>query len=295
MARGELFAPMKKLIAFLLFGAASIGFFFLDDYLRDGFALRHIASRYALALPPVEQESPPEALFNQEFTYLAKGTQVYVFASADGNYVLKFFRHSRFDPPLLHPERAEQRDAKRQAMLKSTHLAFTDLKEESGLIYIHLTPTVGRLGTVRLRDALGTRYELPLDSYEFFVQKRAEGLYPHLSHFIASGDKKGAQEALDAVLGLLVTRYEKGIKDYDATLHRNLGFVGNRPIFLDVGQFERRESIKDPAFYCKEMQYITRKLNLWLQSAAPELNSYLLAELASNESCRHMESAHLKK
>src|SRR3569832_1589228 len=45
------------------------------------------------------QEDEIKTLLNQPYTYLNKGVQSFVFASEDGRYVIKFFRHDHLSPP----------------------------------------------------------------------------------------------------------------------------------------------------------------------------------------------------
>lgn len=62
-----------------------------------------------------------------------------------------------------------------------------------------------------------------------------------------------------------------GIFDEDPRLHKNVGVVGDQPIFIDVGRFKRDERRKQPAIYQRDLVEITARLRSWLAVEKPEL------------------------
>jgi hypothetical protein len=91
------------IIALILIG---YGKYYIQKNIRqnDGFALRDIQSilPFNPQYPPIEltdldQKYLDEAI-NQNYTYLARGGQCFVFVSEDNNYVLKFFKHNKRRP-----------------------------------------------------------------------------------------------------------------------------------------------------------------------------------------------------
>src|SRR5215813_2272463 len=71
----------------------------------DGFAHYKILSSLPFneewEVPPLSENEAKEvsAILDQPFYYLAKGAQSYVFASKDGQSVIKFFRIYHLTPP----------------------------------------------------------------------------------------------------------------------------------------------------------------------------------------------------
>ena len=67
----------------------------------DGFAVSKINSH--LTFNPkweiAQDRASARSILSQKFYYLSKGAQCYVFASADNQYVLKFFRQKLFYLP----------------------------------------------------------------------------------------------------------------------------------------------------------------------------------------------------
>jgi hypothetical protein len=120
------------------------------------------------------------SILDQPFTYLGKGHQSYIFESANGRYVLKFYRfpsHLRPFPWLNHPvgyhfdEKrigiAQYNEKKLQDTLESYQLAFSHFHEESGLLMIHLAKTTNFTKHVILVDSLKQSYLVPLQETSF--------------------------------------------------------------------------------------------------------------------------------
>lgn len=216
-----------------------------------------------------------EAILEQPYRFLGKGAQMYVFASHDGNYVVKLFR---YDQP-LNPVRALLRRKKKdpatnaRKMLDAAKLAFNEAREETGLVYIHLNPTEGELPRFFCTDPLRRRRTLPLDHYRFVVQKRVTPFREALLKAMEE-DPQEVQNKIDAFLTLLLSRTAKGIYNSDPNLSRNFGFLGDRAIELDFGNYSKR---------CfdsrKEMEKYTARLRRWLKKKGPEWVSYLDARV----------------
>ena len=92
---------MKKFFAIMVF-FLSIAFVAKSWHvITGGFRTNKIIpSKDCVCIP---QELPENfedlSIFDQEFTYLGKGCQVYVFESKDKKYVIKFLRHHKYKPP----------------------------------------------------------------------------------------------------------------------------------------------------------------------------------------------------
>jgi hypothetical protein len=254
----------------------------------DGFAMTKITS----SLPHSAEEplSPlPEhlrAALDQPYIYLSKGAQTYVFASADGNYVLKFFRHDHMRLPAwkrwIPLERIGKSNAKRQAKLMkdfaSYRLAYHELPEETALLFLHLEKSHHHLPQVNLVDKLGIQHAVPLDDMEFLLQRRGELLYPAITRAMDQGDPNAAKAIIDSLIDVLKQRSERGIFDKDPDLNTNFAVVdGKRAIQIDIGRFRRdlvrRESRKE------ELIRITDHFHQWLMIRYPDLDTMLKERL----------------
>jgi hypothetical protein len=267
----------------------------------DGFSIALIHSglvfnpAWETAPPSLETKAELDRVFSQKFHYLGFGGQCFAFVSDDNKYVIKFFKFRLFRKPhhflLTHPlpsvaelSRLRKLDRtlfKLQRDFTSYKIAYEELQEEAGLLYLHLNKGTELKRTVRIIDKIGIEHEIDLDNIEFAVQRKAEPIFPRIDAFMAKGDLAAAKQSLHAILQAIVDRSQKGVFDEDPRLYNNLGFVGQKAIFIDIGRFVRAPSLKDPAVYLADLKRIIDKsLRRWLKDNHPQLIPYLDEELA---------------
>lgn len=254
----------------------------------DGFSVERISSSSEFHHEwevPIEDPKIKE-IFTQPFDYLGKGAQTYVFASRDGRYVIKFFRYlNKYRSPLeiLPFERIQKTVQKRQSRLekdfRSYIIAHERLKEETGLLFIHLNRTKNLKTTLTLYDKIKVQYKLSLDEMGFILQKRAEPFYPTLTRWIEEENLDEAKGALAKLVQLVLKRCKSGLFDKDPDLATNFGFLDNNPLQIDVGRFKIDETRKDPQIYKQDMARIFNRLEKWLDTHSPELAAYLKHEM----------------
>lgn len=231
-------------------------------------------------------------ILDQPFRYLAKGAQSYVFASEDGHYVIKFFRIYHLQPPLwlktlslpptLQPYKLGKMIRKRSDLNKdfeSYKIAFEEMQEETGLLYLHLNKTSHLKKTLRIYDKIGVAYDLDIDKMEFLLQKKAKLVYPAIDALVKSEGLEAAKEAVGALVELLLMRCEKGIFDKDPDLNTNFGFLGKRPIQIDIGRFCKNIGRKQTEVYREEIFRITDNFRQWLDVHYPLLSAHLSEEI----------------
>jgi hypothetical protein len=230
----------KLTLAALLFWGAER----LCHHCTDGFAVSKITSNQPFQTQSEEMSPEVAKIFSQKFSYLTKGGQCYVFASEDGKYVLKFFKHQHLRAPAFYsylPFLHERLHKKRRALEKvfaSCRIADEEFKEETGLVYLHLDKSHGD-ETLTIVDKLHIEHTLELNAFEFVLQKRATLLHPYIDTLMRNGDTEGSKRALAEVLQLTVKRTKKGIVDTDANLGTNFGFVGDKAIQIDIGRLSK--------------------------------------------------------
>lgn len=254
----------------------------------DGFTLSKIHSH--LSPDPrfeVQGLPPTEALLsmlNGPYTYLGAGGQCYAFVSHDGKTVLKLFKHHlrRVHPVLaalpLPKKYAQKRELHRAARKKkllrdftSYKLAFEQMPQDSGLLYVQLQRPQKTPLPITLIDKIGIAHTLDLSKVEFALQKRATLAYDYLESCMARGDREKAERGLAKICALIAGRCAKGIYDEDAKIHRNFGFTQDRAILIDVGRLKKDERRKDPEYLFRDMQKITDKMQNWLIDRYPQL------------------------
>lgn len=235
--------------------------------------------------PQPQWETPPlsageltrvKQILNQPYSYLSKGVQSFVFASEDGQYVIKFFRHDHLTAPFwLTPSTKAKRQHRLDKEFLSYKIAFENLRQETGLVFIHLNKTTDFQQTLDLVDKLGIHHQIPLDKYEFLVQKRACLLYTALNQMIENNKIADAKETLSRLVQLLAHRAREGISDKDPDLETNFGVIGTEPIQIDVGRFGKIA----PRQGKDEIIRITDLLHQYLMNRCPELDQHLKTQI----------------
>lgn len=217
----------------------------------------------------------PEEIFKQSYHYLGKGSQSTVFESEDRQYVIKFFRRSRLTAHIwsigptfmqeIYQAKQREKQKERWNLFSSCYLAFTELKAECGLIYLHLNKS-HKLPTLLLYDRLQRPHFVNLNQVAFYIQKRAEPLMQRISH-------APAKETMREIALLLKKRMDRGIDDHDPVLQKNTGFIGNQAIFIDIGSFYPNPATKENQY--ESVYKMTRKLARLLNEKKPDLSTEL--------------------
>lgn len=238
-----------------------------------------------------EKEEIGKAL-DQPYHYLGKGCQAYVFASADGKYVVKFFKYQRFRPQVwidlftfipdvekYQQAKTVEKKEKLDKVFTSWKIAFDKLKDETGVLYVHLNKTDDWHQSLAIRDKLGMSHQVILDQTEFVLQHRATMLCPAINELMAQGKTDQAEKLIDRLLTMLFLEYERGYADNDHALMQNTGVLNGYPIHIDIGQFIHNDSVKAPKIYRQELYDKTYDFHRWLKKNHPDLADHLAAKL----------------
>ena len=268
---------MKKILTIICALALLFGVERFCHLQTGGFNLSKIRSSQEGPLHPLALEDGVKKILEQPYRFLDSGAQAFAFASDDGQYVLKFFRHHRTRHPLrpvyfLLPASIKARllavETKRMARLEkdfsSYRWAISNLKEETAIIAVELEAKKGDL-PLTLFDKIGVRHRVNGANFEFILQKRALPFYSTLEKWIEDGDLDKAREGLSSLLDLLQKRIQLGRADKDPDLRTNFGFIGTKAVEFDAGRF------REDAPRANEIALITRALCSWLEERAPEL------------------------
>ena len=250
---------MRRFLLLLLFVTTLLSIPSLAKRFTFGFRLAKMELDFPHH-PEWEGEACPEldSILDQPFHFIGKGAQSYVFASKDEKHVVKLFR---YDHPSL--------DSKIVLLFDACKMAYDSLKEETGLVYIHLNPTSIGLPTLQCKDPVGRNVTFPLDRYRFVIQKKAIPFRAALKE--AKQNPAEMKKRLDQFLNLLAARTSQGILNTDPNLSRNFGFLEGRAIEFDCGNYQKPPHLDRVA----EMKRYTCKLRHWLKKHAPEWLPYL--------------------
>ncbi len=266
---------MRTLFKILLFCLALFGIERFCHHQTFGFALKNIYSERDYGIQSPMQDIDP-SVFSQPFFLFAHGLECYAFVSEDQQFVLKFFKHHHVrEAELLHKlfpvsSTAELVRAKEKRLvdgMASINLAYNELKEETGLVFVHLQKTQGKLPLVTLVDTSQIRHTVKLDDVHFVLQKKAELVASTFERL----DHKKRQECLSSLVRLVARRAKKGISDRDPTLMRNYGFVGTHAIIIDTGSFSKNTFLQEKQAAGRTLFYETLPLRCFLHKNYPEL------------------------
>lgn len=282
---------MKRLVKIFLFIFLVWGVERLCHRATDGFALANIYAPIGDNSKWKRLDSPDPDLLNQTYHYLGCGSQSYVFASEDGTTVFKLFKfqHMR-TPPWLNflPSKGklgEKRAIKREVLEKtftSYSIAYDYLREETGLLYLHLAKTSHLKQKLTITDKIGKHHILDLDNVEFVFQKRGVLAYEAITAWMAQGEMKKAKKGIQNLLKLATHRCHLGIFDKDPDFSTNFGFVGETPFQIDFGRLSLSDDEKNPKIFGPEMIRITRDFEEWIAKNHPGLLDSFREELNEN-------------
>ncbi len=254
--------------------------------MTDGFSIRQMTSslpvypQFAVPLTETKKQILQHDLA-QPFHYLGKGCQFYAFESEDGKYVLKFLKHKHLRPrtwlrSLPLPKGLQKKCAasisRRQKrvldLFSSCKLAYEQMADETGLLFIHLA-RIPQLGmTVEIFDKLGCKHEIALDEYEYVIQKRALSVQ---EVFAAIQSEKELKERIEQLIAVVVARCEKGIADRDRSFVQNVAFCVDEPkaLFIDTGQFYEDPDVLTAEGQRADLQKRLGNLRFWTERHFP--------------------------
>ena len=234
-----------------------------------------------------------ESIFSQPFYFLGKGGQCYIFESEDKAVVIKFFKHHHmhFWNWLENIHLPKTLDSYRNQMLLKHHyqsmdfffesckLAYEGLKESTGMIYLHIHRTTFFKQKLLIFDKLGIKHEIDLNEIDFALQKKAVLSHKKFRQLIRENKIETAKRCIDSILDLLMKKCKQGIKDKDPNFRTNIGFLGEQAIEIDIGSFQKDDSLS--LDYKSEIVDQTQKFKEWLERRNSELTKYLEEKIKS--------------
>lgn len=284
--------PLTAILAstLLLYGAGRVYYRTTGGFTEGNITYEELSydSRWESSLLSSKEKYDLQSILAQEYYYLGKGCQSYVFSSKDDQYVIKFFKYQRLRPQFwldyvswipgmekYREKKIAQKTKKRETAFASWKLAYEELKEECGVCYIHLNKGKEWMSDLILYDKLGVKHTLKIDNLEFMVQKKGEMLCDVIISYKEKDDFAKGKALIDRLIALILSEYERGYADNDHALMQNTGVVGSMPIHIDVGQFVKNRIVKQPEIYRQEFFSKMWKFRYWLKREYPELGKYL--------------------
>lgn len=220
-----------------------------------------------------------DQILSQKFTYFSKGTQAHVYLSEDKKYVLKFIKQHSYRPtswlcylpfsfnPYYHNYRLRQKQ--RHDTYQACKTAFTEFKQETALIYLHLNPTCHLNRKVTLFDKKGRKCQIDIDKTCFLIQKKANLIYSRITELMANKEVDKAKQIIGSVFALIDLLGKRGVVDNDPVIRRNFGLIDDQAVQIDIGKMRI-----DPTRvlnYRQDIDHITRPFRKWIEKNFTEL------------------------
>lgn len=278
---------MKKPLLIIISCLLTLGLVFkFYDKIIDGFYLYRITSPTSFHMKihsytTEENLASATLALDQPFYYLASGSQSFVFISADKQFILKFFKHYRWKPPLyvsclpfFKDRWAQKRQDGLIATYRSCLFCMQEFKEETALLYIQLKPSDAINKTITLYNRLGKKYTIPLNTASFVLQKYAQPTSEHLLTLKNLKQHELAKEHIKDLFNNILKKRNKGFTDKDPNFLNNFGFVNNTAVSIDIGGIIK-DPKKDNFYFCNhELKKVVKTLLPWIKKHYPEVLPY---------------------
>jgi hypothetical protein len=238
-----------------------------------------------------EEQKFLDEVLSQKFTYYNKGTQAYVFISEDKKYILKFLKQQKFTPkswlsfipfsfnPCYQDYLIKQKRC--SETFSACKTAFLELKDETGLIYVHLNNSRDLNKKVTILDKNGQRHVVEIDKTSFYIQKRAQLIYSRISELMHHGDVEGAKNIITSVFALIDFLGKKGVVDNDPILRKNFGLIDDVAVQIDIGTLRIDPMRQQNLDYKQEVGNVTHSFKTWVEKNYPELTEHFEKTLTS--------------
>lgn len=279
MRKKKIFFLFLPFIIYLFFASVSQ---FAENFKPKNFE-HGFKKTYATQVSGLDY-SQLDPILSQPFHYLGQGMQMTAFESADGNFVLKLFNPSR--PLQKHwyldwknvkrlfsingiSYKWFQKDSRLEKLFFRHQIAFSVLREETGLLFVHLFPSDRISHFVHVTDKNGKKHILSLNTTPFVLQKKAVLAATYLDKLMQENKVEEAKEAIARIEQLFAKRLQLGITDKNQTMWNNYGFISNQPIQIDVGKIRIDPILlQQPA---EEQKRILDNFHSWLSTRYPGL------------------------
>lgn len=268
---------------FLLLILAVCSWWLYDGIQKPRFHPKELYSTIPKVDPSLTLPEEIALKLNQPFHLIGEGSQMYAFRSADGKIVLKLFKahhsphrsllkkwlraHRSSDEILLSHQKWNEKFAKTCACYL---MAFKDLKEETGLCYLHFEKSSDSRLNITLLDASKKAYRVNLNNHPFIIQRHAELVPDYLKTLIESKQMDLAQSAVTSLKELFLHRTEKGYIDDRQSLRINYGFIDGKAVQIDVGKIKKTDLSQTQTE--EELMRLQQRLDRWIYSYFPMLN-----------------------
>lgn len=186
-------------------------------------------------------------LLSNTFTYIGRGKHCFCFKAQNEPIVIKFHKYKPplhqnwwFISPFFYVKKGAKKEKqilveKQNELFDSYIKALSVLKEESGLIDGSFLPDPF---SVKIYDKNQHLHLIQLQNTFFFIQKKGELCFESLERWYKQGEVELAKQGINSLVELLTHIYQKGYSHEDCILGKNVGFLGTKAFFIDIGDYK---------------------------------------------------------
>jgi hypothetical protein len=170
------------------------------------------------------------SILSQPLHFLDDGSQCWAFYTEHQDYVVKICKKTRY-------AKAE----KKEIDFLSYLLAFEFIREQSQIVFLHLTPS--NLGiSLKIFDPIGIPHFIKADNLAFYVQKKTSSLCSSRCRFspLSSMSLSEKKEFIDLLMDLFVTTSKFPIEVKDVRL-KNIGLKDGSISWIDPGRIRKKQ------------------------------------------------------
>ena len=274
---------MRKIWFLSLFIFTCLASIHFTYKIRHGFNVRKIS--HFKNRSPSELSKLEDQILRQKFSYLSRGRQCFVFASEDGNYVLKIPRTDHINTslitkifPKLLKDKPIHRNKEEIKILKSFEIASHLLAEETALIGLHFGLKNSENLFITLQDPLGFSHKWDIKNANFVIQRRTS-LWADLFTKAKKENNRTQKELLIlSAIDFFVKRSKKTVANSDNTFDRNFGFENGITFQIDIGDFRLESEGYDPINNKRRFYDALQTVKYWLEKNDPEMIPFLETE-----------------
>lgn len=273
----------KFLIAIAISGISIFGGY---QFYERQFSSQHIYLKSIETTPhPIDKKTFQQLseIFNQPFIYLDRGKQTYVFESQDHHYVIKFFDFHRMQRRAKE-NRKETSEANMEKRLKNLlsgyQLAYERNRKNSAILFLQLFPNPLLNLEVTVKDRFGIIHEINLSKVPFVVQYKAIPSGLIFKEIFNKGDIKKGKHYLNSIVDMYLSEYRQGLCDADHNFMYNTGFIGEKPIRIDVGRLFADDSFKNSAVFQRDLEKIAIfRVSKWMKRYFPKYHDEIITDM----------------
>lgn len=239
-----------------------------------------------------EEKKILEALTSEPLSFLGMGSQCFALSSKNSPYVLKICKASRYQIPFFMENRIfaslasdyvtnqkNKKIKKRKADFFSYDTAKNNLKDQSGVLFTHLSKTKNINKKLTATSPLGLSCSFELDDLTFYVQEKAVPLQDHLLILLQENKTKEIQLIFYELFQIILGNCKKGLQVQDTCPRKNIGIVKGKPMWIDPGRIITNLSLVYPENQKKTLENFQQNSTFFLSSLSNELEPLSQAAL----------------